>query len=213
MTFFDTLWGDILRTSSYEWIAVISGILYVIFATRKMIICWLFAAISSSLFVYLCFIYQLYIEGGLQLFYVVMAVFGWWTWKKDAQLTQTNDVLDAVEKTSVDIKTWSIQKHLINIVISGILSFILGYIFLNYTDQKNPYVDACTTVFSLAATFMVTQKVLENWIYWIVIDAVSIYLYSSRGLQLTAIFYVIFTILATVAFLSWRKQYKLQQEL
>ena len=73
-----------------------------------------------------------------------------------------------------------------------------------------PYTDAFTTVFSLAATFMVTKKVLNNWLYWVVIDLVSIFLYMSRGLELAAVQYLLFTVLAILGWIQWRKQYKLQ---
>jgi nicotinamide mononucleotide transporter len=86
----------------------------------------------------------------------------------------------------------------------------LGYIFDSYTNQENPYTDAFSTVFSLAATFMVTKKVLENWIYWIVIDAVCIYLFASRGLFLTSILFFFYTIIAVFGFVQWRRQFKLQ---
>ena len=88
----------------------------------------------------------------------------------------------------------------------------MGYLFSVYTDQANPYVDASTTVFSLVATFMVTKKVLENWVYWIIIDAVSVYLYFSRDLHLTAVLFVIFTLLAITGYVSWNKTMKTAQQ-
>lgn len=100
------------------------------------------------------------------------------------------------------------NNHFINILVSGVVAFILGYIFDHYTKQANPYVDAFTTCYSLSATFMVTRKILGNWIYWIVIDLVSIYLYAQRDYNLTAVQYGIFTILAIIGFVAWRNEYK-----
>jgi len=205
MSVAESIWVDILVTSLVEWCAVLTGIMYVILASRKMMICWLFAFVSSVLYVYICYNYQLYIESMLQVFYVAMAVYGWLMWQKDKDSDKAIENLLDSQKGS-GIKSWSLNKHLINISISGVASFILGYIFFEYTDQKNPFTDAFTTVFSLAATFMVTQKILENWLYWIVIDAVSIYLYSGRGLHLSAVLYFVFTVLAVVGYVSWYKQ-------
>jgi nicotinamide mononucleotide transporter len=126
-----------------------------------------------------------------------MAIVGWISWKKSE-----------ADKSSV-IK-WEMKSHLINIFLSGSLAFVLGYVFDNYTNQANPYVDAFTTCFSLSATFMVTKKILENWIYWIVIDLVSIYLYAQRDYNLSAIQYGLFTILAVFGFMAWQKEYKTQ---
>ena len=194
---FDNLIEGILSTSAIEWIAVCSSIIYVILAARKLIYCWLFAFISSALFVYICFSANLYLESVLQLFYVVMAVVGFLLWNKS---------------DSGEIIKWPVKYHVINLSLSTLTALLLGYLFSVYTDQANPYVDASTTVFSLVATFMVTKKVLENWIYWIIIDAVSVYLYFSRDLHLTAVLFVIFTVLAIVGYVSWNKTMKSAQQ-
>lgn len=198
MSFITSVWEGILATSIIEWLAVISSIIYVVLAAKRLILCWLFAFIGSCLFVYLCYVGDLYIESILQLFYVVMAIVGWISWNKEK--------LD-----NSKIKKWGANNHLLNIVISGIVAFILGFIFDNYTNQANPYIDAFTTCYSLSATFMVTRKILGNWIYWIIIDLVSIYLYAQRDYNLTAVQYGIFTILAVYGFMAWKNEYKQQK--
>lgn len=195
--FYQGLQKAIVNTPLLEWIAVLTGLLYVILAAKKSIWCWLFALISSGIFVYLCFDAKLYVETVLQLFYVVMAVVGYIFWK-------------ANENESKFIVTWPISFHAVNILASLLFSIGLGYLLDTYTDQASPYIDSFTTVFSLAATFMVTKRVLNNWLYWIVIDLVSINLYFSRGLQLSSVLYLIFTVLAIFGWMEWRKQYKLQ---
>lgn len=197
MSFFTLLWEGIKATPIIEWLAVLSSLTYVVLAAKRMLICWWFAFIGSSLFVYLCYVGHLYIESILQLFYVVMAVVGWFSWK----LSKADDV---------EIKTWSFKNHVLNIVFSGFVALLLGFIFDHYTLQANPYVDAFTTCYSLSATFMVTRKIMGNWIYWIVIDLVSIYLYTQQDYYLTAVQYGIFTLLAIYGFMAWKKEYKRQ---
>ena len=197
MSFFTLLWEGIKATSIIEWLAVMSSLTYVVLAAKRMLICWWFAFIGSSLFVYLCYVGHLYIESILQLFYVIMAVVGWFSWK----LSKADDV---------EIKTWSFKNHVLNIVVSGFVALLLGFIFDHYTLQANPYVDAFTTCYSLSATFMVTRKIMGNWIYWIVIDLVSIYLYAQQDYYLTAVQYGIFTLLAIYGFMAWKKEYKRQ---
>lgn len=197
MSFFTLLWEGIKATSIIEWLAVMSSLTYVVLAAKRMLICWWFAFIGSSLFVYLCYVGHLYIESILQLFYVVMAVVGWFSWK----LSKADDV---------EIKTWSFKNHVLNIVVSGFVALLLGFIFDHYTLQANPYVDAFTTCYSLSATFMVTRKIMGNWIYWIVIDLVSIYLYAQQDYYLTAVQYGIFTLLAIYGFMAWKKEYNRQ---
>ena len=188
----------IIATSWLEWTAVSTGVIYVILAARKSILCWVFALVSSILWVYICYTAQLYIESSLQIFYVVMAVVGWFIWNK------TKD-----EKLFV--KKWPIKYHIFNLSLSTGVMILLAMSLDLWTDQAYPYTDAFTTVFSLAATFMVTKKVLGNWVYWIVVDLVSIFLYMSRGLELAAVQFLFFTILAIFGWMQWRKQFKLQK--
>ena len=211
MSFFESVYEGILLTSRWEWIAVLTGIIYVILAALRSNWCWFFAFASSSIYVYLCVEGKLYIESALQLFYVAMAVIGWFSWRKE-NLYNQKLLDDSAVNASIDgeIKTWSVKAHIVNLLISGGIAFLLGYSFEAYTNQANPYADAFTTVFSLAATLMVIRKVLENWIYWIVIDIVSIFLYHQRGYSLSAVLYFIFTILAIAGFIAWYKKCKTQ---
>lgn len=193
---FDNIQNAFFETSSLEWFGVLTGVLYVVFISYKKMIAWLFALSSSLIYVYICFSYNLYLESFLQVFYVIMAIYGWLNWKK--------------ESNNRNIIKWPIRNHLINISASLLLTITLGYIFDNLTDQANPYTDAFTTVFSLTATFMVTKKVLENWIYWIIIDAVSIFLFFSRELYLTGVLFFFFTLIAMWGYVKWKKSYSEQ---
>ena len=185
----------IIQTSIWEWFAVATAILYVILAAKRLILCWLFALISSALYVYICFISKLYIETFLQVFYFGMGVLGWVLWKKSSV---END----------EIKTWGIRLNLINIILSGILTLGLGYYFKLKTDQASPFLDAFVTSFALSATLMITKKVHEGWAYLIVVDIVSIYLYASRELYLTSFLSLVYTIIAILGWLAWLKAMK-----
>jgi nicotinamide mononucleotide transporter len=188
---------EILNTSLLEWIAVLSSLFYIVFIARKNSRAWFFALVGSSIYVYLCFISQFYLETILQLFYVSMAIIGWLLWNKKQEIP-------------FKIIQWKGKQHMVNILISSILTLILGNFFQVYTDQALPYLDAFTTVFSISATFMVAYKVLENWLYWIVIDIASMPLYAYRDLNLTVFLFGIYTIVAIVGFVRWRRTFKLQ---
>lgn len=198
MEIFQQVWEGILGTTWLESLGVLTGITYVVLAAKKLIACWFFAIVSTSIYIYLCFIKSLYIESGLQIFYLGMGIYGWIQWNKDAQ-------------KELPIQRWDIKYHLINILISGVVTFILGFLMERFTNQESPYLDAFTTVYSLAATFMVTQRVLGNWIYWVIIDLGLAVLYSSRDLYFTGVQYGIFAIIAAFAFFSWMNYYKQQK--
>jgi nicotinamide mononucleotide transporter len=178
-----------------ECVAVFFSILYVILAAKESIWCWGAGAISVSLYIYICFFAKLYPETGLQVFYLFMAFYGYYHWDKKEQ--------------SLQISEWSIGKYLFILVIGAILTFLMGFYFATYTNAKMPIVDSFTTVFSLFATYMVAKKILGNWLYWIVIDAVSVYLYFSRDLHLTSLLFIAYTIIAIFGYFSWIKKMKI----
>lgn len=194
-TVYQQILRAIIQTSIWEWFAVATAIFYVILAAKRLILCWLFALISSALYVYICFISKLYIETFLQVFYFGMGVLGWILWNKSS--AENNE-----------IKTWGIRLNLINIILSGILTFGLGYYFKLNTNQASPFLDAFVTSFALSATLMITKKVHEGWAYFIVVDLVSIYLYASRELYLSSFLSIVYTILAIFGWLAWLKAMK-----
>ncbi len=181
----------ILQTSIYEWIAFFCSIAYVSMATYQKKIAWLFAFISSAIYVYLCFQSRLYLDSFLQSFYVVAAVYGWVTWNRASN--------------TIQLSVKPIKFHLMSIGIIILLAFIIGFLMDTFTNQAAPYVDAQITLLSLFATYLVAQKVVENWWYWIVIDLVCIPLFYSRGLYVTSLLYVVYTVMAVVALIQWKK--------
>jgi nicotinamide mononucleotide transporter len=172
-----------------ESVAVFSSILYVILAAKQNIWCWTAAGVSVILYIYICFTAQLYPETGLQIFYLMMAFYGYYNWNKNDE--------------NLQITQLTIGKHLSLILAGAIITFLVGFYFATYTDSKMPIVDSFTTVFSIIATYMVTKKILENWLYWIVIDAVSVYLYFSRDLHLTSLLFIAYTIIAIAGYFTW----------
>lgn len=177
--------------SVIESVAVLFSILYVILAAKESIWCWGAAAISVILYIYICYTAQLYPETGLQVFYLFMAGYGYHHWNKKEQELQ--------------ISEWNTSKHLLVLAIGATLTFLMGFYFTTYTNAAMPLVDSFTTIFSIFATFMVAKKILGNWLYWIVIDAVSVYLYFSRDLHLTSLLFLAYTIIAIFGYFKWLK--------
>lgn len=180
--------------SVIESVAVFFSIIYVVLAAKQNIWCWAFAGISVILYIYICFTSQLFAETILQVFYLFMAAYGYYNWHNS-------------EKNS--IAQWRISKHLLLILLGAMVTFLMGFYFTTYTSAKMPIVDSFTTIFSIIATYMVVKKVLENWLYWIVIDIASIYLYYSRDLHLTSVLFLIYTVIAIFGYFSWIKKVKI----
>ena len=181
-----------LNWSIIESSAVLFSIIYVILVVRQNVWCWFFAAISVILYIYICFRSQLFPETGLQVFYLFMAAYGYFNWNKS--------------KGELEVVEWGASKHLLVILFGAISTFVMGFYFTTYTSAKMPIIDSFTTVFSIIATYMITKKILENWLYWIVIDVASMYLYFGRDLHLTSLLFSVYTVIAIFGYLSWRKK-------
>ncbi len=174
-----------------ESIAVLFSILYVVLVARENIWCWAAAIISVILYIFICYEAKLYAETGLHFFYLIMAIIGYFFWK------------ESPNKKQINIRELSIGNHALILFFGVVLTLTLGYILTIYTQAKLPLLDSFTTVFSIIATLMVIKKTLENWLYFIAIDLVSIYLYNSRDLQQTAMLFVLYTIIACIGYYNW----------
>ena len=190
----------ILGMRMVELISVITAIIYVILAAQKNIWCWFFGIISAILWTYAAYAYyQLYIDSALQVYYVVMGFYGWYMWKYGYEK-------EGVELPMTQLST---QNHLYIIGIGLVLTGLVGYFFNTYTAAAATYLDAFTTIFSIMTTVLVARKVIENWLYWIVIDATYIYLYGVRGGYLFAFLNVVYIIIAIIGYINWKKEYDL----
>ena len=174
---------------------VVLAIAYLVLAVRQNILCWAAALLSSMIYLVVFYTARLYMESALQIFYAAMAVYGWYQWRYAGD-----------DGTGVRIHTWTIVRHAQ--VVAGIaaMTLLAGWI-MSKTDAAFPYADALTTVAAIVTTFMVARKVLENWIYWFLIDSISIYLYQARELYLTALLFVVYLVLIVIGFSRWRRDY------
>ena len=147
---------------------------------------------------------SLYLEAVLQIFYIAMAVYGWSVWGRqrvNTAVTKPASPDQATFRLGPDNNISSPAPR------SFSLSLTLGWAMQEWTDAALPFFDAATTVCALLATWMVTQRLLENWLYWIAINTVSIGLYLSRDLSLTAALFAGYVILAIVGYRTWRRQW------
>jgi len=180
-----------------EWVVLVTGLFYVILAARENSWCWAWGIISCSFLAYATlYFYDLYFDFLLQLFYVLMGFFGLYQWKFGGAGQQERPI----SKLS---SSWHIK-----ILGAGLLfTFVFGYFFAAYTPAAATYIDAFTTIFSVAATILVVLKVLENWLYWILVDLVYVYLYGSRGAYLFALLLFIYTIIAIYGWWRWKREF------
>lgn len=181
-------------TSGLEIVSVAFGLLYIILAARENLWCWPAAFIGTGTAIFLFWDASLLMESALNVYYLLMAVFGWWQWQYGSK-----------QKNELEISTWGTSQHAITILSIAALTFLSGYLLKGNTGAALPYVDSFTTWAAVITTWMVARKILENWLYWIVIDVVGVWLYAERGLFLYALLFAAYTVIAIIGYFSWRK--------
>tara|TARA_B000000609_G_scaffold139814_1_gene117643 strand:- start:104 stop:505 length:402 start_codon:yes stop_codon:yes gene_type:complete len=124
-----------------------------------------------------------------------MAIYGWYIWSNKIN-----------EEQELKITSWKKQYHVYAIIIVTLLAIISGFLLEKYTQAALPFLDAFTTWGAIITTYMVAKKIIENWIYWFVIDSISIYLFISRELYLTSLLFFIYLIIIIFGYRSWMKK-------
>jgi len=195
------LWATIAAAMSpLEIASVAFGVVYLVLAIRQNILCWPAALIGVLLSLVLFYDARLYMESALQIFYAAMAVYGWLQWRGGgARRLESN----------LPVTTWAPRTHAI--AIGGTLAATAAIgTALAYTDAAFPYLDTFTSVGAVVTTYMVAKKVLENWIYWLVIDSIGVYLYTARGLYLYAALFVVYLVLVVLGYFRWLRDWRAQ---
>ncbi|MFK7979884.1 MAG: nicotinamide riboside transporter PnuC [Saprospiraceae bacterium] len=178
-----------------EIIATITSLVYLFLLMRENIWCWFFAIISAILSIYSFANVKLYSEAFLYTTYIFFSIYGWYKWSNDT-----------TEK-ALTISKLPVKFHGLWIVIGFVLAFLLGYLLKTYTDAEKSFIDSNTTIFSFIASYLQTRKYLYSWVYWIIVNGTSIWLYFSQGLSVYAGLMVVYFVMSGVGLWKWRKSY------
>lgn len=180
---------------SLEIIAVVFGILSVWFSKKNNILVYPTGMISTSIFTYLLFKWSLLGDMMINAYYFVMSVYGWYIWTR-----KVNNIVTPISKVSLPEKITSL------IIFFFSLSFVYG--IYNYFDKwgsYTSYIDNFTTAIFFVAMWLMANRKIENWIFWIIGNIISIPLYFYKGLTFTSIQYIIFTVIAISGYYTWKK--------
>ncbi len=191
-----------------ELFAVIFGILSVWYAWKENILVFPFGIINVLIFVYIFFVTKFYANAAINIVYFLTNVFGWYNWSRSQ---------DGEEKLKISRTTG--KQNLVILAVTAVLYVIILYVLRQskaadseYLNSFMPWIDASNTALFLMATVLMTVKKLENWIFWLAGNLISIPIFLSQGLYFTSIQYAVFLVLATMGFIDWRKKYVQLQE-
>ncbi len=187
---------SILPFSLTEVAGFVTGGICVWLVVKENIWNWPIGILNNIFFIVLFLQARLFADTALQVVYIVLGLLGWYWWLKGGK-----------NKTKLEVANTPKQTMIWLIAISVIATAILTYVLIKVNDSA-PFLDAVTTVLSLAAQFLLTKKYIQNWYFWITADVIYIYLYFSRGLSLTAVLYAIFMTMCIVGLIKWQKSLK-----
>ncbi len=180
-----------------EILGTVFSLIYLYFSIKQNIWLWPLGLISSAIYVYVFFSAGIYADMGLQVYYVVISIYGWYRWSKGANKD--------TETTNLPVKHTEEYTAVYLLIITSVLFIIIAQILIRYTDSQIPYWDAFTTAASITATWMLAKKYIEHWLIWIVVDLVSTGLYVYKNLYFTVFLYAVYTSMAVVGYLQWKK--------
>ena len=186
-------------TGNYiEVLGSIAGLIYLYFSIRQKIWLWPVGIITSVLYIFVFYDAKFYADMALQFYYFFISIYGWFHWKKGK-----GDHSAQLPVISATMKEWFLF-----LFVTFLFTALIGYGLDTYTDSPLPYWDAFTTAGSIVATWMLTKKYIEQWLFWIVIDFVSMGTYIYKDLYPTVILFGIYTIMAGAGYLNWKKDLK-----
>lgn len=182
-----------------NWVEVLGAVLsviYLVLSIKQNIWLWFFGFLCSALYVAVFFQSKFYADMTLQIYYLVVSVYGAWKWKFGTESTQAELPVRTVTRL-----------QLMQFAALSIALWVVYYAVLNYlTDSDVAAADALTTALSIVATWMLAQKIKEHWLVWIFVNSFSAYLYFHKGLYPTTVLFIIYTVMAVVGYVQWRKE-------
>ena len=188
-----------LHTTLFELLAFVLSVTTVALNIRQNHWAWLFAIVSSAAYGVVFFNSRLYGDAGLQLVFIVVSVWGWYSWLHGRGASATGE-RRMLAVSTLDARGW---------LLAGV-GWALGYLVLSwflrtYTNTDVPHTDAFLTAGSLVGQVLLSRKKLENWHAWIIVDVLYVGLYVYKGLLLTGVLYALFVAMAVAGLVAWRR--------
>lgn len=193
-----------------EYFGVITGLLYLLLEIRQHKAMWVVGFLTSLAYVFVFFSAKVYADMGLQVYYVLISIYGFYQWSRKGKSVAREGENTAREENTAGEGivyrrlTW--QVGLIAVLAILVLWLTIWFVLSRFTDSPIPVGDAFTTAAGIVATWMLAHYIIEHWLFWVVINAVSAYLYATRGLYPTLILYLCYTILAVVGWYNWKRK-------
>ncbi len=182
-----------------EIFGVLTGILYVILEVKQNRLLWPLGIITSVAYIYIFFSGKFYADMGLQIYYVLISIYGWFYWSRGGS---------KVAKGELPVVRINRQQLLLLFLTFALSWAGIYFVLVRFTDSTVPLGDSFTTALAIVATWMLTRKIIEQWFLWIIANVVSIGLYIYKGLYPTVILYAVYAGMSVYGYLEWKRSMK-----
>lgn len=182
-------------------VGVVLGLLYLWLEYRANIWLWIVGAIMPCVHCVLYYQSGLYADCAMQGYYILAGLYGLVVWLMGRKRTER----------ALKIAHTPLRLAFPLVAVYGVLHAALYYLLAEFTDSTVPFWDSMTTAMSMVAMWMLSRKYIEQWLVWLVVDAITVGLYIYKGIPLTGALYALYTALAVAGYLRWRRQAKLQE--
>jgi nicotinamide mononucleotide transporter len=184
---------EYLQQNWIENLGIFTSLICIYLNTQQNVWGWFWAIISSAIYSVIFYQARLFSDMGLQGVFIILSIYGWFSWK-----------FGSIEKTVLSVSKIPFKTSVICLIFLVIFTLTSGYLFSQYTKASLPYLDSSLTLISLIATWMTARKYLENWLLWIFANIVYVGMYLYKGLNGTAVLYVLLIVLAVKGYRDWR---------
>ena len=194
-----------------EIIGTLVGLLYLWLEYRASIYLWIAGIIMPAIYIFVYYKAGLYADFGINIYYLIAAVYGWMMWKYGAVLRRKilkRKALHTDRQQELPITRMPARYLLPLAAVFAAALAVIAWILINFTDSNVPWLDSFTTALSIIGMWMLARKYVEQWWAWIGVDAVSTGLYIYKGLDFTAALYGLYTIIAIFGYFKWKKMMK-----
>ncbi|HUW92251.1 MAG TPA: nicotinamide riboside transporter PnuC [Bacteroidales bacterium] len=193
-----------LAEHSIEIFGAIAGILYVFLEIRQNILLWPLGIITSAVYIFVFRENGFYAGMVLQLYYLVISVYGWRVWWHGARsMGQRAESME--QKPGLAVRRIGLKTGVICLAVSLALWGGLWYVLDRWTDSPVPLWDGLITSLSVVATWMLTHKILEQWHVWIIANSLAVVVYLVVGMYPTTVLFFVYAVMAVVGLREWRK--------
>lgn len=185
-----------------ELFGALSGLIFLYLEIKQHPAMWIVGILTSLLYLFVFFNAKFYADAGLQGYYLIVSFYGLWLWQRSRK-EQRNE---GQNSESIRYRRLNLRLGVSLLLISLLLFAVLHWGLARFTDSPVPMGDAFTTALSLVGTWMLAKRIIEQWYFWMVVNAVSVYLYWTRGLEYTTLLYGCYGIFAVVGLYTWKRK-------